>query len=109
MEIGQLVIKTSGRDSGNFALVVERIDNTYVLIDGNVRRKKCNVQHLEAIDKILKIKKNASTEEVKEALEKEGIKTFTKGSKRTIKEKPKKLKKSSEKKEVKKKNERIKD
>lgn len=114
MKIGQLCIKLAGRDGGQFCLVVDKIDDTYVLIDGNVRRKKCNIKHLEALDKVLKIKKKASTEEVKKALELEGIKILKKGEprkpakklikKRKVKQKPKeeKKKKKEEKKETKK-------
>lgn len=87
MKIGQLCLKIAGRDGGNFCLIVDKIDNNYVLIDGNVRRKKCNIKHLEFTDKILKIKKSASSEEVRKALEQEGIKIIKKGEKRTTKQK----------------------
>ncbi len=101
MKIGQLVIKLSGRDGGNFALVVDIIDDTYVLIDGNVRRKKCNLKHLEALDKVLKIKKKATTEEVKKALEAEGIKILKKGKSKTSTKKPTKKRKIKQKPEEK--------
>ena len=100
MEIGQLVIKTAGRDSGNFALIIDKIDDTFVLIDGNVRRKKCNIKHLEPLDTIVKIKEKTSSENVKKALEKEGIKILKKGDKRERKERPKKTKKKNVKKEA---------
>ena len=95
MEIGSLVIKTSGRETGHYAIIVEKIDDTYVLIDGNVRRKKCNINHLEPLDKKVSIKEKASSEEVKKALEKEGIKILKKGTKRDRKDRPKKVKKKS--------------
>ncbi|MBU2639566.1 MAG: 50S ribosomal protein L14e [Nanoarchaeota archaeon] len=98
MKIGQLCIKTAGRDAGQYCVVVENIDNTYVVIDGNLRRKKCNISHLEVLDKVLKIKEKASSDVVKKALEKEEIKIFKKGEKRTAKERPKKMKKKSQKK-----------
>lgn len=88
MKIGQLCYKTAGRDSANFAVVVDKIDNTFVLIDGNVRRKKCNIKHLEILDKTLDIKKNASTTEVQKAMQKIGIKILEKGKPRTKKQKP---------------------
>ncbi len=88
MKIGQLCLKIAGRDAGNFCLVIDKIDDTFVLIDGNVRRKKCNIKHLEPIDKILKIKKNAPTSEVKKAMEQEGIKIIQKGKARTPGKKP---------------------
>ncbi len=103
VEIGRLAVKIAGRDSGNFCVVVSDENKGYVTIDGNVRRKKCNLKHLEFLDKILKIKKDEKTETVKKLLEKEGIKILKKGEKRavkaklvkqrkkkTIKEKPKK-------------------
>jgi len=101
MKIGQLCIKLAGHDGGQFCLIVDKIDDTYVLIDGNVRRKKCNICHLEALDKVLKIKKKASTEEVKKALEAEGIKILKKGAKRKPSKKPTKKRKIKQKKEEK--------
>src|SRR3989344_1605871 len=96
VEIGQLAVKIAGRDSGNICIIVEVIDPTYVLIDGNVRRKKCNIKHLELLDKVVKIKKNPSTEEVKKELEKIGIKTIVKGKKREAKPAPRKQRKAKE-------------
>ena len=63
-EIGRICIKTSGRDAGKTALVIDKESDTIVVIDGNVRRRKCNTKHLEPLGDILKIKKGASTSEV---------------------------------------------
>ncbi len=68
MNIGQVCIKLAGREAGNTAVVVDVIDDNFVLIDGNVRRKKCNIRHLEQLDKVAKIAKNATTQEVLLAL-----------------------------------------
>ena len=38
--MGQLCVKIAGRESGKKCVIVDRIDSNYVLIDGNVRRKK---------------------------------------------------------------------
>ena len=73
LEIGRLCIKTAGRDSGLKCVVIERIDDNYVMIDGQTRRKKCNIKHLEPLNKVLKIKEKASHADVVKALEKEGI------------------------------------
>ena len=97
VEIGQLAVKIAGRDSGNICIIVEVIDPTYVLIDGNVRRKKCNIKHLEFMDKVIKIKKNVSTEEIKKELEKLGIKIKKTGKKREAKPRPRKQRKAKEK------------
>lgn len=87
VEIGRLCVKTAGRDSGNFCVIVSDEDNGYVTIDGNVRRKKCNLKHLEFLDKVIKIKKDEKTETVQKELEKEKIKILKRGEKRTVKEK----------------------
>ncbi len=63
-EIGRLCIKNSGRDAGEYCVVVNIIDDNFVLIDGNTRRKKCNIKHIEPLNKVIKIKKNAPREEI---------------------------------------------
>jgi large subunit ribosomal protein L14e len=72
-EIGRLCVKIAGRDSRLKCVIVEVLEGSFVLIDGQTRRKKCNIKHLEPLDKVIKLKKNASHEEVIEALKKEGI------------------------------------
>jgi len=106
VEIGQIAIKIAGHDGGKFCVVVDKIDDTYVLVDGNVRRKKCNLKHLEFLDKTIKIKKNASSEEVKKELEKLGIHLDKKGAKKDKKHKSTKVRKTkpSESKKPKKEN-----
>jgi len=93
LDVGRVCVKIAGRDAGNTAIIVDIIDDRHVLIDGNVRRRKCNVSHLEPTDQTLKIKKGASTSEVTKAMITSKIKV-----------KEKKKVKRSEKKEVKKKD-----
>lgn len=73
-EIGRLVIKIAGRDAGTVGLVIDKVDENTVLIDGNMRRKKCNIRHLEPLKDILKIKKGASTSEVHKIMSAAGVK-----------------------------------
>jgi len=81
---GRVCVKTRGRDSGKKAVVVSILDKNNVLIDGEVRRKKCSIAHLEPISKTLNIKENASREEVKEAFKSElGMELEDKKSKQT--------------------------
>ncbi|MBI2507582.1 50S ribosomal protein L14e [Candidatus Woesearchaeota archaeon] len=103
VEIGQLVIKTAGRDGGEIGIVVDIIDHNYVLVDGNLRRKKCNIKHLEFLDKVVKIKKKAATEDVNKELEKLEIALKKKGKRREAKPRPRKQRKqnSQKKKEIK--------
>ena len=92
-EVGRLCVKIAGRDARKKCVVVDVLDNNYVLIDGQTRRRNCNVNHLEPLDKVLKIKKGASHKDVVEALDKEGINGEEKKSK-PKKTRPKKTKKS---------------
>lgn len=90
-KVGTVCIKIAGRDAGNIAIVVDKVDKNHVLIDGNVRRRKCNINHLEPSEKTIKIKKGASTSETHKAMSAAKIK---------VKEK-KKVKRSPKKKEEK--------
>ena len=66
-------MKIAGRDAGTSCIVIDVLDEQHVLIDGQSRRRKCNIAHLEPKDKVLKVKKNASNKEVVAVLAKEGI------------------------------------
>jgi len=69
-EVGRLCVKLAGRDAGKKCVILEQFDNTYVLVDGATRRKKVNVKHLEPLAEVIKIKNNASHEDVKAAFTK---------------------------------------
>ncbi len=84
MEIGQVAIKNCGRESMRKCVVVDIVDDNYVLIDGNVKRRKCNILHLEPLEMVLKIKKNASANEVHDAMKKAGIEVFVKRKKEKV-------------------------
>lgn len=73
IKIGRLCMKIAGRDAGKHCLIVEVLDNKNVLIDGETRRRKCNLNHLEPLDKVAKLKKSASHYAVVEQLKKLGI------------------------------------
>ena len=72
--IGRIVYKLSGREAGRTCIIVDQVNDNFVIIDGNLKRRKCNLKHLELTDKFLDIKKNASREEVHEAMKKAKIK-----------------------------------
>ncbi len=67
-EIGRLCVKIAGRDARKYCVVIENLDKNYVMVDGETRRKKVNINHLEPLGVVLKLKKNASNDEVTEAL-----------------------------------------
>jgi large subunit ribosomal protein L14e len=74
VEVGRVCVKTAGREAGRKCVVVDIIDETYVLISGpGIKRRRCNVRHLEPLPNKLDITKGASDEEVKRALEAAGL------------------------------------
>ncbi len=90
IEIGRLCVKTAGRDSGCKCAVIEILDDNYVMIDGETRRRKCSVAHLEPLDQVIQIEKNAPHSAVSKEFEKLGLKVReTKPKEKT--ERPKKL------------------
>lgn len=99
-EIGRVCIKTAGRDSNNYCVIVDVIDKAYVLVDGETRRKRCSISHIEPLDKVLKIEKNAPHEAVVEAMKKAGVRVRERKAVKIPKteEKPKQPKKAQKKK-----------
>jgi len=92
-EIGRLCVKTAGRDAGKKTVIINIIDNKYVMIDGETRRRKCNVSHLEPLKGVIKIKKDASHAEIKKEFEKLGW-TVRETKPKEKAEKPKKVRKA---------------
>ncbi len=76
-DIGRVYVKIAGREAGKFCTIVDTMDKQFVMIDGQVRRKKCNLAHLEPLEKTMDLKKGASHAEVIKAFEKLGIKIET--------------------------------
>lgn len=95
IEIGRLCMKTAGRDAGFKCVIVDILDDNYVLIDGETRRRKCNVLHLEPLKEVIDIKKGASHENVKVEFKK--LKLEVRETKpKEKKERPKKVRKKKE-------------
>ena len=45
--VGRVCVKIAGRDAGRKCVVVQQVNDHYVVVDGNTRRKKVNINHLE--------------------------------------------------------------
>lgn len=73
IEIGRLCVKIAGRDAGLKCTIVDILDEKFVLIDGETRRRKCNILHLEPLKDVIKIEKNAPHGEIAKEFEKLGI------------------------------------
>jgi len=72
--IGRLVVKILGREAGRLGVIVDQVNDNFVIVDGNIKRRRCNLSHLELLDKVLDIKKGASTQEVQEAMKRASLK-----------------------------------
>ncbi len=102
-EVGRLVLKIAGRDAGKKAVVVEKLDENYVLIDGQTRRRKCNTKHLEILPQVLKINKGASHSNVVDEFKKLNLEALeTKPKEKTERPKKQRKEKIKEKKSAKK-------
>lgn len=68
MEIGRVCLKKKGREAGKTAVVVD-FEKSFALVDGpKIKRRKCSIMHLFPTNRTVKIKKNASHQEVVDAL-----------------------------------------
>ena len=77
-EVGRVCVKTMGRESGSYCVVVEHKADGYVIITGpknisGVRRRSCNTHHLEPIELKVTIKSGADDKDVTKALEEAGL------------------------------------
>ncbi len=83
IEIGRICLKVAGREAGRKCVIVDIIDENFVLITGpksltGVKRRRVNIKHIEPLDKTIKIKRGASDEEVLKAIAEEGLTEFMK-------------------------------
>jgi large subunit ribosomal protein L14e len=87
-DVGRICVKIAGRDAGEKCVIIEVLDNNFVLIDGMTRRRKCNKIHLEPISQTVDLKKNASHEDVAKAFKELGLEVkTTKPKQKTVKPK----------------------
>ncbi len=76
--IGRVCIKTVGRETGSYCVIVDEMEGRFVVVTGpkhlsSVRRRKCNVRHLEPLDTVIPIEKGADDETVEKALGEAGL------------------------------------
>jgi ribosomal protein L34E/ribosomal protein L14E/L6E/L27E len=95
-EVGRLCLKIAGRDAGKRCVVVEAATDGVVMIDGETRRRKCNVRHLEPLPQVLDVKKGAARADVTKAFGKLGIELKETKAKKAA-ARPKKVRKAKEK------------
>lgn len=78
LDIGTVCMKVSGREAGKLCMIVKKIDKVFVEVTGpkvvtDVKRRRCNIEHLEPTEFKLDIKEGANDEEVIEAYKKANV------------------------------------
>ncbi len=83
VQVGSICIKNKGREKGSKCVIVDIVDNKYVLVTGpkkitGVKRRRANILHLDLTDKSIEVSKGASDEEVEKKLLESGLLEFMK-------------------------------
>jgi len=87
-DVGRICVKIAGRDAAEKCVIVEVLDDKYVVVDGATRRRKCNKLHLEPLNQTLDIKEKASHDDVVKAFKEAGLESrTTKPKAKTVKPK----------------------
>jgi len=69
MDVGRICVKLKGREAGSRCVIVDVVDRNYVIVTGplevtGVRRRRVNMSHLQPLDEVVEISRNASDEEI---------------------------------------------
>jgi len=77
IQVGRICVKMQGREAGKRCVIVEVIDESFVLVTGpkavsGVKRRRANVKHLQPLEDLLQISKGASEEEIIDLLDETG-------------------------------------
>jgi large subunit ribosomal protein L14e len=78
MDIGRICLKTAGREAGKYCCIVKKVDANFVMVTGpkevtSVKRRRCNITHLEPVEQTVKISSDASDSDVMKAYVHEDI------------------------------------
>lgn len=80
-EIGTVTVITQGRRTGKKAVVVDIIDENYVLLTGpeslsGVKRRRMNIKHLMPLDLNLDIERGVGDETILETIKERDLEEF---------------------------------
>ena len=83
IEVGRICLKIAGREAGRKCVIVDIIDDKFVLVTGpksltGIKRRRVNIKHIEPLEKKIDIEKGASDEKVLEAIKNAGLEEFMK-------------------------------
>ena len=73
MDVGRICVKLKGREAGSRCVIVDVVDRNYVIVTGppevtGVRRRRVNMSHLQPLDEVVDISRNASDENIAKLL-----------------------------------------
>ena len=73
MDVGRICVKLKGREAGSRCVIVDVVDRNYVIVTGppevtGVRRRRVNMSHLQPLDEVVDIIRNASDENIAKLL-----------------------------------------
>jgi large subunit ribosomal protein L14e len=69
MDVGRVCLKLKGREAGSRCVIVDVVDRNYVIVTGppevtGVRRRRVNMSHLQPLDEVIEIRRNAPDDEI---------------------------------------------
>ncbi len=78
LTVGRVAMKIAGREAGKYCVVLTNPKDNFVQVTGpkvltGVKRRRCNVDHLEPSEHMVKIEAEAADKVVLDTLEKEGL------------------------------------
>ncbi|MBL7169716.1 MAG: 50S ribosomal protein L14e [Candidatus Aenigmarchaeota archaeon] len=78
LTVGRIAMKVAGREAGKYCVVLTSPKDNFVEVTGpkvltGVKRRRCNVDHLEPTEHIVKIDSGATDAVVVNTLDKEGL------------------------------------
>jgi len=78
LEPGRVVLKIAGREAGKYAVIVENNNEKFVLITGpksvtGVKRRKCNIDHIEPTEHKFDVKPKADDSSIEELWKQSGL------------------------------------
>ncbi len=80
IEVGRVCLKNTGREAGKYCVVLKKVNESFVSVTGprlltGIKRRRCNVDHLNSTEYKIEIKEDSTDEEIIAAMEKQSLVT----------------------------------
>jgi large subunit ribosomal protein L14e len=77
-ETGRVCLKIAGREAGKYCVIVETVDDNFVMITGpktvtGVKRRKCNIDHIEPTENMIEIGSKADDASIENLWKNSGL------------------------------------